>query len=95
MTKANRETQDTKLERPSGIYDSLGLTIEDITGLSSGITRKEEIVLLDSEKALVHELVQALRTIQFGSILLTVHEGHLVEINKSVRIRKSRRKAPG
>ena len=92
MTKTNREPQDTKVEQTAGNANTPGLTIEDITGLSGGIYQ-EEIVLLDSEKALLHELVQALRTIQFGSILLTVHEGHLVEINKSVRIRKSRRKA--
>jgi hypothetical protein len=46
--------------------------------------------LRESEKELLRELVYALRTIRYGSIALTVHEGQLVEINKSIRIRKGR-----
>jgi hypothetical protein len=46
--------------------------------------------LPESEKELFREVVQALRTIRYGSIMLTVHDGQLVEISKSVRIRKSR-----
>lgn len=49
-----------------------------------------KVALLESEKELLRELVYALRTIRYGSIALTVHEGQLVEINKSIRIRKSR-----
>lgn len=34
-----------------------------------------------------HELVEALRDIRYGSITLTVHDGRLVEIQKSEKIR--------
>jgi hypothetical protein len=47
-------------------------------------------VLLDGERELVRELIRALREIRYGSIVLTVHDGQVVEINKSIRIRKSR-----
>ena len=43
------------------------------------------------EHELLQELVNALRTIRFGSVALTVHEGRLVEIHKTEKIR---RKAP-
>jgi hypothetical protein len=46
--------------------------------------------LLDGERELVQELIRALREIRYGSIVLTVHDGQVVEINKSIRIRKSR-----
>jgi hypothetical protein len=43
----------------------------------------------EDERELIRQALDALRTIRYGSILLTVHDGQLVEINKSVRIRKS------
>lgn len=43
----------------------------------------------EDERELVRQVFHALRTIRYGSILLTVHDGQLVEINKSVRIRKN------
>lgn len=33
------------------------------------------------------ELIKGLRTIRYGSIILTLHEGQLVEISKTVKIR--------
>lgn len=44
--------------------------------------------LPEGEKELIRELIQALRTIRYGSIVLTVHDGQVVGINKSIRIRK-------
>jgi hypothetical protein len=46
--------------------------------------------LLDEERELIQELIGALREIRYGSIVLTVHDGQVVEINTSIRIRKSR-----
>lgn len=46
--------------------------------------------IFDSEAELLREVVHSLRTIRYGSIVLTVHDGHLVEINKTVRIRRPR-----
>ncbi len=37
----------------------------------------------------IREIVNGLQTIRYGSILLTLHEGQLVEISKTIRIRPS------
>jgi hypothetical protein len=42
-----------------------------------------------SERELLQEVVLALRTIRYGSVVLTVHDGRIVEINKTEKIRKS------
>ena len=49
-----------------------------------------ETALLPHEKELLREVMQGLRAIRYGSIVLTVHEGRIVEIEKTVRIRKNR-----
>jgi hypothetical protein len=63
---------------------------EFLSGLSGGAGEAVEAPLKSSEKELVRELVQALRTIRYGSIVLVIHEGHVVEVNKTVKIRTSR-----
>ena len=40
-----------------------------------------------SESELLREVELALRTIRYGSVVLTVHDGRLVEVNKTERIR--------
>lgn len=40
------------------------------------------------EGELLRELVSALRTIRYGSIVLTLHDGRIVEIQKTERIRR-------
>jgi hypothetical protein len=47
-----------------------------------------KFALVEGERELLREIIESLRTIRFGSIVLTVHEGQLVEINKSIRIRR-------
>jgi hypothetical protein len=49
-----------------------------------------EAALLPHEKELLRELIQGLRAIRYGSFVLTVHEGRLVEIEKTVKIRRNR-----
>jgi hypothetical protein len=44
--------------------------------------------LSKEERDLLHELVCALRSIRYGSIALTVHDGRLVEIHKTEKIRR-------
>lgn len=39
------------------------------------------------ERSVFAEVARALKTIQFGSLVLTVHEGRLVELTKTVRLR--------
>lgn len=50
--------------------------------------------LSPSESALVVEIVHAVRTIRYGSVSLTFHEGRVVEINKTKRIRLTPRSVP-
>ncbi len=45
--------------------------------------------LTAGEADLLHEVALALRTIRYGSVVLTVHDGRIVELNKTERIRKS------
>ena len=47
-----------------------------------------ELEKLSSEERLVFsEIARALKTMRYGSIALTVHDGHLVELSKTVRLR--------
>ena len=43
--------------------------------------------LSQSEVELLKELVRSLRTLRYGSVNLTVHDGRLVEIQKIEKIR--------
>ena len=52
--------------------------------------QEAEALLFQDEKELIREVILALRTMQYGSILLTVHDGQLVEVSKNIRIRKNR-----
>jgi hypothetical protein len=45
--------------------------------------------LSTSERELLREVLRALREIRYGSVILTVHDGHLVEIQKNERIRRA------
>jgi hypothetical protein len=44
----------------------------------------------ESERELFREVVQAVRTIRYGSIVLTIHDGQLVEVSKNIRIRRNK-----
>jgi len=44
--------------------------------------------LSEEERQLLHEILRALRSIRYGSIGLTVHDGRLVEIHKTEKIRR-------
>ena len=43
----------------------------------------------ESELELLEEVVQALRAVRYGCVTLTIHDGRIVEIQKTERIRKS------
>jgi hypothetical protein len=45
--------------------------------------------LTAGEAELLREVALALRTIRYGSVVLTVHDGRIVELNKTERIRKN------
>ena len=42
-----------------------------------------------TERELLREVALALRSIRYGSVVLTVHDGRVVELNKTERIRKN------
>ncbi len=42
-----------------------------------------------AERELLREVALALRSIRYGSVVLTVHDGRVVELNKTERIRKN------
>ena len=42
-----------------------------------------------TERELLREVAIALRSIRYGSVVLTVHDGRIVEMNKTERIRNS------
>jgi hypothetical protein len=46
-----------------------------------------EAALSESGPEIIRELIHGLKTIRYGSIALTLHDGRLVEINKTVKIR--------
>jgi hypothetical protein len=56
----------------------------------SGATLTElEQGLSAAERELLREVALALRSIRYGSVVLTVHDGRIVELNKTERIRKT------
>jgi hypothetical protein len=63
---------------------------ELVSGLREGAGEVLDAPLQSGERELLRELVQSIRTIRYGSIVLVMHEGRLVEVTKTVRIRRSR-----
>ena len=89
MTTNSKPFAGADVERKSHPTRS-EVSADDFAALGDAIGEDSKAAIFESEKELFRELVHALRTIRYGSIVLTVHEGQLVEINKSIRIRKSR-----
>jgi hypothetical protein len=57
--------------------------------MSTVTTQDWERDLSTSERELLREVALALRGIRYGSVVLTVHDGRIVELNKTERIRKN------
>ncbi len=47
------------------------------------------MTLPEQDAEFLNELIHAIRSISYGSIVLTIHEGRLVEISKTERVRKN------
>ena len=47
-----------------------------------------ELELSVNEQELFQEILRSLRLIRYGSVVITVHDGHVVEIQRTERIRK-------
>jgi hypothetical protein len=56
--------------------------------MSTAPTQDWQRELSTSERELLREVALALRGIRYGSVVLTVHEGRIVELNGTERIRK-------
>jgi hypothetical protein len=57
--------------------------------MSTATTQDWQHDLSANERELLREVALALRGIRYGSVVLTVHDGRIVELNKTERIRKS------
>jgi hypothetical protein len=65
--------------------------LEEILSEIGGKTGNERDVPLEpNERELLREVVRGIQDMRYGSISLVIHEGRLVEVSKTVRIRKSR-----
>jgi hypothetical protein len=56
---------------------------------SSPAAQESDKDLSLTERELLQEVLRALRVIRYGSVVLTVHDGNVVEIQKIERIRKA------
>ena len=63
---------------------------EFLSGLNGKTTRDLGKALSSNESQILRELAEGIREIGYGSIVLIVHAGRLVEVTKTVRIRGSR-----
>jgi hypothetical protein len=67
---------------------------EDFDGILSGLNGRTmenlEEALTTNESQILRELAEGIRAIRYGSIVLVVHDGRLVEVTKTVRLRTSR-----
>jgi hypothetical protein len=62
------------------------VSIESPIARNSSVTELEA-ALSESGPEIIRELIHGLKTIRYGSIALTLHDGRLVELNKTVKIR--------
>lgn len=67
---------------------------EDFDGFLSSLNGKTtgelEKALSSNESQILRELAEGIRAIRYGSIVLVVHDGRLVEVTKTVRLRTGR-----
>jgi hypothetical protein len=75
-----------KLVGQTQTKDHAGLKLESPLGLQSSRELEREISL--NEQELLQEILRSLRVIRYGSVVITVHDGHVVEIQRTERIRK-------
>lgn len=63
---------------------------EFLSTLNGKTTEDLGKALASKESQILRELAESIKTIRYGSINLVVHDGRLVEVTKTVRIRTSR-----
>jgi len=57
--------------------------------MSSTDTQNWSLEFSESERDLLKELTVAILGIRYGSVVLTIHDGRLVEVSKTERIRRN------
>ncbi len=57
------------------------------TGASNGPARPAPAVDLAAEETAIEEVRRAVRSIEFGSVLIKIHEGEVVGIETSKKVR--------
>jgi hypothetical protein len=55
--------------------------------MGAGSAQDWEQKLTQPERELLKEMVLATREIRYGSIVLTIHDGRIVEVSKTERVR--------
>jgi hypothetical protein len=75
MTNNGTRTQESLAHSPRVTSDSTSAELE--------------AALMKSGPEAIRELIHGLQTIRYGSIVLTVHDGRLVEITKTMKVRPS------
>jgi len=65
---------------------------DEAAEVNTSALRDFQAAICAGEEELLREIVRALRTIRFGSIIITLHDGRIAEIQKTERIRRSRNK---
>jgi hypothetical protein len=64
-----------------------GLEARNLTGPPAAPESERDLSAVERE--LLQEVLRALRVIRYGTVVLTLHDGHVVEIQKTERIRKA------
>jgi hypothetical protein len=75
--------------RKGRYFSSSGRRSHEEKPMSTATTNDWQFELSSSERELLREVALALRGIRYGSVVLTVHDGRIVELNKTERIRKT------
>jgi hypothetical protein len=65
---------------------------EEVTMMAGAKNEAGAEVLSDGERQVIGQLLEALRSLRYGSVVFTVHDGQVVEIEKTERIRTNRPK---
>ena len=74
----------SRLDRKESSSDNPGSHLE------ATVAEATEAALDSSEQELLREAITSLQAIRYGSIILVKHDGRLVEVTTTVRIRGSR-----
>jgi hypothetical protein len=71
------------------IWDRTISGVNELNHMSVSSAHESEGELSASERELLKELALAVRGIRYGSVVLTIHEGRIVEMSKTERVRRS------